>query len=46
LKLKPKLKVAIQNSRSPGSFNKQDPTTALSEMALLFQSDEMKKYFE
>ncbi|UKJ06943.1 RloB family protein [Solitalea lacus] len=45
LKLKPKLKTAIENSISLGSFDNQNPTKAMCEMELLFQSDELKKHF-
>jgi hypothetical protein len=46
LKLKPNIKTALQNSLALGSFNNLDPTKAMCEMELLFQSDELKKHFE
>ena len=46
LKLKPNLKTAIKNAIDLGSFDEQNPEKALSEMELLFQSSELKKYFE
>ncbi len=45
LKLKPHLKTAITNSSSLGVFNIDAPSKALSEMFLLFQTDELTKYF-
>jgi len=46
LKLKPNLKTALHNSISLGKFNNENPKKAMSEMELLFQSDELKKHFE
>jgi hypothetical protein len=46
LKLKENLKTAIKNSIALGSFDNQNPTKAMCEMELLFQSDELKKHFE
>lgn len=46
LKLKPNLMTAIQNALALGNFDNQNPTKAMCEMELLFQSDELKKYFE
>ncbi|WP_348800575.1 RloB family protein [Flavobacterium adhaerens] len=45
LKLKPNLKVALQNSLALGNFQNQAPTNAMCEMELFFHSDELKKYF-
>ncbi len=46
MKLKPKIQTAIHNSLALGSFDDQNPKKAMSEMELLFQSDELKKHFE
>ena len=46
LKLKPNLKTALQNSIALGNFDNQNPKKAMCEMELLFQSKELKKYFE
>lgn len=46
LKLKPKLKMAIENSVSLGNFDNQNMTKAMSEMELLFWSEELKNHFE
>lgn len=46
LKLRPNLKTAMQNSLALGSFDNDEPTKAMCEMELLFQSDELKKHFE
>lgn len=46
LKLKPNLKTALQNSITLGNFDNQNPTKAMCEMELFFQSDELKKYYE
>lgn len=42
LKLKPNLKTALQNSIALGKFDNQNPTKAMCEMELLFQSDQLK----
>lgn len=46
LKLKPNLKAAIENAVALGNFDNQNPTKAMYEMELLFQSGELKKHFE
>jgi RloB-like protein len=46
LKLKPNLKTAIKNSIALGSFDNTNSKKPMCEMALLFQSAELKKYFE
>jgi len=46
LKLKPTLKSALQNSIALGNFDNQNPTKAMCEMELLFQSELLKKHFE
>ena len=46
LKLKSNLKTAMQNSDALGTYDNQNPTKAMCEMELLFQSDELKKHFE
>ncbi len=46
LKLKPYLQIALQNSLSLGSFDNNNPTSAMCEMDLLFQSEELIKHFE
>ena len=46
LKLKPKLKQAIDNSFALGNFDNENPKKAMCEMGLLFKSDELKKHFE
>jgi hypothetical protein len=46
LKLKPNLNTALQNSLALGNFDVQNPTKAMCEMELFFQSDELKKHFE
>ncbi|HPH15934.1 MAG TPA: RloB family protein [Bacteroidales bacterium] len=46
LKLKSKLKAAMQNSQALGTYDNNNPTKAMCEMELLFQSDELKKHFE
>ena len=46
LKLKPKLKQAIDNSFALGNFDNENPKKAMCEMGLLFKSGELKKYFE
>ena len=46
LKLKPKINTAIENSIALGNFDIQNPTKAMCEMELLYQSDELKKHFE
>jgi len=46
LKLKPNVKVALQNSLALGSFDNQNPTSAMCEMELFFLSNELKKHFE
>ncbi|GAB1404868.1 RloB-like protein [anaerobic digester metagenome] len=46
LKLKTKLKAAIDNSLALGNFDYENPKKAMCEMDLLFKSDELKKLFE
>lgn len=46
LKLKPKLKTALQNATAIGNFDNKNPKKAMCEMELLFQSEELKKHFE
>jgi hypothetical protein len=46
LKLKAKLKAAIDNSLALGNFDNENPKKAMCEMDLLFKSDELKKHFE
>jgi len=46
LKLRPNLKTAIENSIALGNFDNQNPKNAMCEMELLFQSEELKKFFE
>src|SRR5690606_38513140 len=46
LTLRPFLKPAIQNSLALGCFETNDMTKAMCEMELLFQSEELKQYFE
>lgn len=46
IKLKPFLKTAISNSESLGQFDIYEQTQAICEMHLLFQTDELKKYYE
>lgn len=46
LKLKPYLKTAISNANSLGQFDSENPLKALCGMHLLFNSSELKKYFE
>lgn len=46
LKLKAKLKTALENSIALGNFDKKNPKKAMCEMELLFQSEELKKHFE
>lgn len=45
LKLKLKLKEALRNSAALGNFDIQNPEKAMSEMELLFQSEELKGIF-
>lgn len=45
IKLKRFLKTAINNSESLGQFDVDEPTKAICEMNLLFQTDELRKYF-
>lgn len=46
LKLKPYLKTAIKNAVSLGNFDNRDPKKAMSEMEILFQSEELRKLLE
>ncbi|MDX2245772.1 MAG: RloB family protein [Bacteroidia bacterium] len=46
LKLKPYLKTAISNSSDLGQFDLDEPTKAICEMHVLFQTDELKKHYE
>ena len=46
LKLKPKLKTALQNATAIGNFDNKNPKKAMCEMELLFQSEELKKHFK
>ena len=46
LKLKPNLKTGLTNYIALGNFDNENPKKAMCEMELLFQSDELKKYFE
>ncbi len=46
LKLRPNLKTAIVNSIALGNFDSENPTKAMSEMELFYQSDELKKHVE
>ncbi|MDR0969014.1 MAG: RloB family protein [Lentimicrobiaceae bacterium] len=46
LKLKPYLKTGLENASVLGNFDKENPTKAMCEMELLFQSEELKKHFE
>ncbi|MGV0751435.1 RloB family protein [Empedobacter brevis] len=46
LKLKPKLKDALQNSVALGNFDRENPKKAMCEMQLIFHSDELKDYFK
>ncbi len=45
LKLKPNLKLAINNSIALGNFEFQNPKKAMCEMDFLFLSNELKKHF-
>ncbi|MGV3631816.1 MAG: RloB family protein [Bacteroidota bacterium] len=45
-KLNSNLKTALKNSIALGSFDSKNAKKAMCEMELLFQSDELKKYFE
>lgn len=45
IKLKPFLKTAITNSKCLGQFDIDEQTKAICEMYLLFQTDELKKYY-
>ena len=42
LKLKPDLKTAVENSLALGRFDAENPTKAMCEMALLFETPELK----
>lgn len=44
LKLKPKLTDALKNADSLASFDSLSPTTAICEMQLLFETEEIKSY--
>ncbi len=46
LKLRPLLKIAISNSSNLGEFDLDEQTKAICEMFLLFEADEIKKYYE
>ncbi len=46
LKLKPHLNTALRNAHTLGYFDIQNPDNALSEMTLLFLSDELRSHFE
>lgn len=46
LKLKPRLKIAVENSIALGNYDKKNPKKAMCEMELFFQSSELKKHFE
>lgn len=46
LKLKPRLKTAIENSVALGNYDIENPKKAMCEMELFFQSNELKKHFE
>lgn len=46
LKLRPLLKTAISNSSNLGEFDLNEQTKAICEMFLLFEADELKKYYE
>ena len=46
LKLKPKLKQALDNSFALGNFDNENHKKAMCEMDLLFKSGELKKHFE
>lgn len=46
LKLRPLLKIAISNSSNLGEFDLDEQTKAICEMFLLFETDEIKKYYE
>lgn len=46
LKLRPYLKTGLSNSVFLGNFDKENPQKAMCEMELLFQSQELMKYFE
>ena len=45
LKLRPFLKTAISNSSSLGVFNIDEKMRAISEMFLLFETDDFKKHY-
>lgn len=45
IKLKPFLKTAITNSKILGQFDMDEQKKAICEMYLLFQTDELKKYY-
>lgn len=46
LKLRSLLKTAISNSSYLGEFDLDEQTKAICEMFLLFEADELKKYYE
>lgn len=46
LKLRPLLKIAVSNSSNLGEFDLDEQTKAICEMFLLFEADEIKKYYE
>lgn len=46
LKLKPSLKIAINNAISLGSYDHDQASKAMCEMELLFLAEELKKHFE
>ena len=45
LKLRPYLNIAIKNAKHLGSFKKQEPTNAMSELELFFNAQEFNNYF-
>lgn len=46
LKLRPFLNTALENTIILGNFDHQNPTRAMCEMELFFQSNELKRYFK